>query len=45
MQYTDVIALAAIYASFVASVFALSFAPAALWRFFKDLSDPNFRNE
>lgn len=45
MEYTDIMQLVALYAGFTASVFAVSYGAISLYKFFKDIADPNFRTE
>lgn len=40
MTYADIIELAGKYAAFCATVFSVAYGPAALWRLFRDLSNP-----
>jgi len=45
MDLSDILQLVAEYLAFFGTVFALSFAPASLWQFFKDLSDPGIKGD
>jgi len=45
MEFSDILQLAAIYLGFFAVVFGIAFAPLAMWRFFRDLADPGFKQD
>jgi hypothetical protein len=45
MSFDDVISLVPAYGGLAALVFAGVYAPLSLWRYFKGLADPGFRND
>jgi len=45
MEYDDILQLAALYLGFLATVFMLAYAPMSLWRFFRDLADPGYKQD
>jgi hypothetical protein len=45
MEFSDVVTLAGLYAGYVVGVFGAVYGPVALWRYFKDLANPQFRDD
>jgi len=45
MDFSDILQLTVAYGVLASTVFAIAYGAGALWRFFRALSDPGFKND